>query len=197
MTRYQPEFVPQMDGSTCERRNCWAAVGAFLADGASGGDKDMSPTKFRALARKSGSPCQTGGLADMVRGLMNAGLWSKGKYIADMPKADLRRMLLRRNGALVALETDFQDWPEATVCQPGYNDLDDAYHSIGVICGEGKYKQKGKVLVENPLCKGYRWVDVDVVIEAVMTYNREHNERRGTADLIIVLPPMVPPQPRK
>jgi hypothetical protein len=177
-----------MDGSTCASVNCWAACGSFLTDGASGGRKTPSPTAFRFMARVPS--CLPGGLADAIRGLMNAGVWNRCKYLADVEKLDLRAMLMRRNGALVMLETDFEHWPERTVCQPDYNDRENAYHSIVVVCGEGTKQHRGKVRVMNPLCKTLRWVPVESVIEAALIYNREHHERPGELDCLVVLPPM-------
>lgn len=185
--RHVPDFYTQRDGATCWTRNCWAAVGSILADASSGGRRTPSPTQFRAFARVPN--CLPGGLADMMRGLMAMGLWGRCKLRNDVPKDELRAMLMRRSGAVVALETDFQDWPEGTVCQPDFNDRPNAYHSIAVLCGGGTGRQQGCVRVGNPLCMDWRWVDVDDVVHAVMVYNREHFETPGTADCIVVLPP--------
>lgn len=191
MTRYVPEFVPQMDGTRCEDSNCWSAVGCMAADAASGGERTPTPSQFRGLAGKAGARCETGGLSDIIRGLMNMGLWGRRtRYRVDVPKADVRAFLMRRSGNVVCMETDFQDWPEVTVCQPSFNDKDNAYHSIAVICGEGTGDNRHKVRVGNSLCQRWRWVDVDEVIHAAVVYNDEHRETRGTIDLIVVTPPL-------
>ena len=65
----------------------------------------------------------------------------------------------------------------------------DAYHSVGVICGQGTGQHKGKVRTMDPAEHAYRWRDVDGVIAAAMEYNREHHETPGTIDVLIVLPP--------
>ena len=140
MARYCPEHVTQEDGSECEWEHCWAATGAWLAAGASGGTKTPTPVTFCSRAGKS--PCQNGGLSDMIRGLMTMDLWGRCKYRADVPKADLRALLMRRSGALVALEIDMDSWPESN---------GDEYHSIGVICGGGTGPNKGQVKTMDPL----------------------------------------------
>jgi hypothetical protein len=117
------------------------------------------------------------------------GLWWRCRMTNDMPRATLRRKLLLRSGLLYAIETDFESWPEATVCQPDFNDREDAYHGIVVVAGQGKGPNTGRVRVMNPLCTTLRWVDVDEVIEAAVIYNAEHGERRGTVDVIACTPP--------
>ena len=179
MARYCPEHVTQEDGSECEWEHCWAATGAWLAAGASGGAKTPTPVTFCSRAGKS--PCQNGGLSDMIRGLMTMDLWGRCKYRADVPKADLRALLMRRSGALVALEIDMDSWPESN---------GDEYHSIGVICGGGTGPNKGQVKTMDPAEHRYNWRDVDGVIAAAAEYNREHRELPGTIDALIVLPPM-------
>lgn len=176
MTRYVPEHVTQDDGSQCQWEHCWAAVGAWLTDGVSGGKRQPDPIRFCALARKS--PCDNGGLSDMMRGLSNAGL--RFRYRADVPKAAVRRLLLARTGHLVALEIDMDSWPVSN---------GDAYHSVGVICGQGTGQRKGKVRTMDPAEHEYRWRDVDGVIAAAAEYNREHHETLGTIDVLVITPP--------
>ena len=186
MARFVPEHVAQGDGTRCQWTNCWAAVGAWLAAGSSGGARTPSPTFFRYRAAKAGEDCTTGGLGDIVRGLTNMGLWDRAKYRFDVPVAEVRDVLRRRNGALVALETDFGCYPDKDSCQPGFA----GYHGIGVVCGVGTGRHKGEVRTMDPLCRDYRWVDIDGVIAAsALEYNRSHQEAKGTLDLIIVLPP--------
>src|SRR3972149_10555086 len=152
MTRYIPEHGPQRDGSPCWTTQCWAAGGAWMTDGASGGRLTPTPTQSRSRAGK-GARCQPGGMADWIRGLMAAGGWGRCKAPYDVPVDEVRRLLLRRSGALIALETDFEDWPEASVCQPDFNAREDAHHGIGVICGEGTGPHRGEVRVMQPLCR--------------------------------------------
>lgn len=187
--RYLPKPVAQMDGSKCEHFNCWAATGSWLADGSSSGDRAPEPTFFRFKAMKGGDECSTGGLADMERGLKNMDLWHHARYIPNVPRETLRRMLMRRTGYLVAMETSFEAWPDRDKCQPGY----DGYHSVGVVCGAGKTaKTRGDVRTMDPLCKDYRWTDVDGVIAAAIQYNNEHSgEIRSTVDIIVLIPRMV------
>lgn len=195
MPRFVADHVTQRDDSECQWRNCWSSVGCWLAKAASAGKQGGSPTWFRqrcGKAPKPGRECEPGGLADMIRGLMAMGLWNRAKYHVDMPIADVRKLLLRRNGAHVALETDFEVWEdEKSVCLAGYNDREDAYHSIGVVAGEGTGRHRGEVRVMQPLCREYKWVDVDEVLHAAARYNKEHAETRRTLDLIVVTPPMV------
>lgn len=179
MTRYQPKHVTQDDGAVCEWEHCWAAVGAWLAAGASAGSRTPTPTYFCAQARKG--PCDNGGISDMQRGLQNMSLYRRARYRPDVPKDALRRTLLRRSGLLVALEIDMDSWPASS---------GDAYHSIGVICGQGEGPTKGKVRTMDPAEHEYRWRDVDGVIAAAALYNREHHELPGTIDALIVTPPL-------
>lgn len=188
MSTYLPAMVTQRDGSPCWTTQCWAAVGAWMTDGASHGRQTPTPTMFRIRAGKGGA-CYTGGLADWVRGLMAYGVWGRCKARYDVPSDEVRRLLLRRSGSLVALETDFEDWPESSVCQPDFNDRANAYHGIGVVCGEGTGPHRGEVRVMQPLCTTYRWVAIEEVMQAANTYNREHREVKGTLDLVVVTPP--------
>jgi hypothetical protein len=155
-------------------------VGAWLADGASGGKRDPEPTMFCRYASKS--PCENGGIADMIRGLMHMGLWARCKSLENVDKFVLRKKLMARTGALVALEIDMDSWPAST---------GSVYHSVGVICGQGTGPNKGKVKTMDPAEHAYKWRDVDGVIAAAMEYNREHREVLGTIDALVVLPPMV------
>ena len=133
--------------------------------------------------RKAVKPaCTPGGLADIQRGLANMDLWtSRTRYVHDMPRADFRRKLLARTGTLIAVETDFEDWPGG---QAG-----DFYHMLGVVCGEGTGAQRGKVKCMDPLASAYHYRDVDDVIEVALDYNREHGEAPGTIDFISLIPP--------
>lgn len=181
--RYRPAFTTQEDGSECQWRNCWAACGSMAVDAASGGKRTPTPTQVRRLARKA--DCLPGGIADIVRVLMALGLWHRAKYRADIPVAELRRMLLRRSGAVVMLETDFGSWPDEAKCNQT-----DALHSVIVICGNGTGDKRGKVMTGDPLCARWRWTDVDGVLNAARAYNAGHHETPGTIDALIVLPPM-------
>lgn len=180
MARFVPEHVSQDDGAVCAWEHCWAAVGAWLASGASAGSRTPTPTYFCAQARKS--PCDNGGISDMQRGLQNMSLYHRATYRPDIPKDVLRRSLLRRTGNLVALEIDMDSWPASN---------GDVYHSVGVICGQGDGQNKGKVKTMDPAEHEYRYRDVDGVIAAAMAYNVQHHETPGTIDALVVVPPMV------
>lgn len=186
--RYTPDHLTQADGSPCQWTNCWATVGAWLSDGASGGKKKPTPPEFRRLARVTS--CRPGGLGDIERGLRAQGLWGRCKYREDVPRAEVKRLLLGNTRKLVAFETDFEKWPEEDICQPDFNDREDAYHAVGVICSTQKM-HPGEVRVEDPLCHRYHWVDVDAVLRAARIYNYEHDEERGTMDFIVVIPPQL------
>jgi hypothetical protein len=176
MARYVPKHVTQDDGSIGAWEHCWAAVGAWLADGASAGKRTPEPTGFCRFARKD--PRDNGGISDVMRGLTNMGL--RYLYKPDVPKADLRRVLMSPTGKLVMLEIDMDSWPESN---------GDAYHSVGVICGGGTGQNRGNVRTMDPAEHHYEWRDVDGVIAAAMEYNREHHETPGTIDALFVLPP--------
>jgi hypothetical protein len=53
-------------------------------------------------------------------------------------------------------------------------------------------EHKGEIRAMDPLCQGYRWVDVDGVIAAAVRYNNEHSgEIRNTVDIIQLIPRIV------
>jgi hypothetical protein len=184
--RYTPDFVTQIDGSECSSTNCWAAEGAMLTDASTGGAKTPTPSAFRWAARVP--KCRPAGLGDIMRGMLNLRAWGRARYRSDLTGAQLRTLLARRTGYVVGLSTDFEGWPEESVCQADYNDREDAYHGIAVICGLGTGERRGEVRVGNPLCQGWRWVDVDVVVRAAAIYAREHGQR-DSIDCIVVIPP--------
>jgi len=177
---YVPGHVTQLDGSECQWSNCWAAVGAWLCKGATRNDVDLTPPQFRKKAQVP--ECLPAGLGNIERGMRRAGAWGRNcRSLIDVPKADVRKRLLTRSGRLVALETDFEDWPRPTA--------GDFYHMIGVVCGEGTKENRGKVRVMDPLENRIKWVGIDAVMQAANRYNNQHGEERGTLDLIVVTPP--------
>lgn len=125
----------------------------------------------------------------MARGLGRKGLWKRGRYIQDVPKAKIRERLLEDSGKLYAFETDFEVWPDRDSCSPSFSDQKNAYHSIGVVAGEGTGQNKDKVRVMDPLCGKIKWIGIDGVMASIMRYNAEHGESTGTADLIVLTPP--------
>ena len=180
--RYKPRYQSQRDGSVNQWVNCWVKCTSMLVDAASHGRKRPSTRKVRAKAVKP--TMATGGIADAVRVLQKMSLVRRLRYIDDMPKAELRQRLLARTGKVIMLETDFEHWIDA-------GERGVFYHSIVVICGEGKGKQQGRVLVGDPYerDKKYKWRPVSAVISAAMEYAREHGDKRGTCDVLIVTPP--------
>lgn len=188
--RYRPDHVTQEDGSQCQWTNCWATAGAWAADGSTAGRKRPTPTEFRKAAKAMPTGklrCRPGGLGDIIRGLRSLGAWKQSRYVADMSKERLLRRLRGNPGVLVILETDFEVWPDGKSCQPGFTDRDDAYHMIGVICGEDG---QDRVAVMDPLCHRYRWVKVQDVVRAAIRYNDEHRgEEKGTVDAVLIFPP--------
>ena len=184
--RYEPAFVGQVDGSACQYTNCWAAEGAMLTDAATGGTRTPTPTMFRRAARVP--HCEPAGLGDIMRGMVHFGAWSRAKYRNDLTRAELRALLVRRTASVVGLSGDYEDWPEESVCQANFNDREDAYHGYVVICGSGTGERRGKVRVGNPLCQGWRWVDVDKVVQAAAIFAREQGQR-DSIDCIVVIPP--------
>lgn len=195
---YIPKHISQVDGSTCQWTNCWATIGAWAARGASRNAVKGTPAKFRKWARRP--DCQTGGLGDIARGLGRKGLWGKrvtsggkrvrnARYLDDHTKAKMRTLFSvepKGGGKLYVAESDFNVWPVKERCSATFGNLPNAYHMIGIVPGEGKGRNKGKVRVEDPLCHRYNWINVDRVIRAIITYNNEHGEKRDTADLIVV-----------
>lgn len=188
---YVPDHITQEDGSPSQWTNCWAAVGAWLADGASRGTKVVKPSRFRQLARR---PLHVpGGMGDVERGLQRMGVWDAARALYDVPRGTLRERLLEPTGSLIGAESEFEVWPVADRCSKSFGDQQDAYHFIGVVAGEGTGVNAGKVRVEDPLCHAMRWVDVDTVVRAIVRYNNEHaGEEKGTADIIVVRPPKLP-----
>lgn len=180
---YTPKPIPQLDGSRSQSKNCWAAVGAWLADGASKGRKRLKPEVFRQKSKKPANT--TGGLADLARGLTTMKLWQRGRYRNDLTRRQMRRRFSAKSRKLYGAESDFKAYPPLKKCQPGFN----GYHAIGIKPGLGA-KSKGrakKVRVMNPLCKRWTWVNVDRVIDAIISYNNKHSgEKKNTADLIVV-----------
>jgi len=179
---YRPKYQSQRDGTRCQFFNCWVKTTSMLVDAASAGKKVPSTQVVRRKAVKP--KCTTGGIFDAIRVLTKMGLAKRARYVDDMPKAKLRSRLLKRSGKVVMLETDFEGWID-----PG--ERGDFYHAIIVICGEGKGRQKGRVLVGDPYerDKKYKWRPVGAVISAAMEYAREHGDSQGTCDVLTVTPP--------
>jgi len=142
----------------------------------------LTTKQVREKARKP--RLSTGGIADTIRVLKRVGLWKRGRYYEDMPRKNLRKKLLRRTGNLVMLETDFENWIDP-------EERGNFYHSIGILCGNGTGKNRGKVLVMDPYEreKKYKWRDVDDVVAAAMEYAREHGDAKGTCDVLIITRP--------
>lgn len=181
--RYKAAHVTQDDGSLCWRTNCGMAVGAWAADGASGGAKTPEPTYFRFVAGAGGDDCRPTGLGDVMHGLMRMGLWHRCKLLYDLTPAEFRTLITRRDGRHIVVPTDFEKWPDRK-CQPGY----EGYHMVGIVAGNGTGSRRGTVLAMNPLCKAYTWVDTPQVIAAALEYSIEHGDGR-TVDCIVVTPP--------
>jgi hypothetical protein len=182
--RYIPDHITQADGSPSQWKNCWAAAGAWMADGASRGRKRVKPEVFRKKAKKPRNT--TGGLADIARGLTTMKLWDQGKYLNDLTRRQMKTRFSARGSKIYTAESDFAAYPELKKCQPGFN----GYHGIGIVPGFGPKSKKraNKVRVMNPLCKNkFTWVNVDRVIDAIISYNNKHSgEKKNTADLIVV-----------
>jgi len=194
-----PKHKTQVDGSVCQWTNCWCTVGAWCSASANRNKPNPDPSEFRKWARRP--DCQTGGLGDIARGLSRKNLWSRtvtsggkkrknARYLNDRTRKQLRALFTAKpkgGGKVFAAESEFNVWPVKDRCSKSFGNKANAYHMIGIVPGTGKGKNKGKVRVMDPLCKRYRWVDVDVVIKAIVTYNNEHyGERLNTADLIVV-----------
>jgi hypothetical protein len=146
-------------------------------------------------SRANVTRCRPGGRDDVREGLMNIryrrrSLWSwgDGRVVDDLTRQELKARLLNANSErLWWLATDFEVWDdEASVCQADFNDRPDAYHAIGVVAGEGKARNKGKLRVLNPLCDRLKWVPIDTVMDAAQRYAREHP---GRIDALSIKPP--------
>lgn len=169
---YLPPHVTQRTGSACQFSNCWCAVGAWQARGASGGTVKVSPEEFRVKAGGgSGRPnpetgCRTGFETDIVRGLGSLGL-SVSRL--DIAFSDLRARVETPRRALFAIAVDYSEWPEPLDCMRGVAGPD-VNHMVGIVPG----LKNGKVTVMNPLCEEYQEIALPALATAAIRFAREH-----------------------
>mgnify|MGYP000891395698 CR=1 FL=1 len=193
-TQYIPAQVTQRDGSPCQWANCWAALGAWLHDGATGGTASVTPTEFRRHAgggsgRANKPGCPSGFESDVVAGLRALGV--KASIIKVSP-ADARRLLNTPSRALYGISTDFDRWPDAKDCAIG--DFD-GNHAIGYIPG---LPSPGKPVM-NPLCKGYQNVSLNTVLASAAKFAKDHGRvtDAGAAQIwLIRVRRPAPPRPQ-
>lgn len=188
--RYIPKAVTQRDGSPCQWANCWAAVGAWLHDGATGGTAKVTPTEFRDHAgggsgRANKPGCPSGFETDIVAGLHALGV--KASIIKVSP-ADARRLLNTPSRALYGIATDFDRWPDAKDCAIG--DFD-GNHAIGYVPG---LPAPGKPVM-NPLCVGYQNVVLNTVMASAGKFAKDHG--RGAEVWMVRVRRPAPPRPQQ
>jgi hypothetical protein len=188
---FLPEAVTQRDGSPCQWANCWAAVGAWLHNGATGGTALVTPTEFRKMAgggsgRANKPGCPSGFEQDIVDGLDALGVKST---IVKVGQADARRLLSTPSRALYGIATDFDRWPADKDCSAG--DFD-GNHAIGYVPGLGLPSKA----VMNPLCPDYQNVSLTVVLNSAVKFARDH-ARGGEVWLVRVRRPKPQVSPDK
>lgn len=186
---YIPPQVTQRDGSPCQWANCWAALGSWLADGATGGTVKVTPTEFRKHAgggsgRANKPGCPSGFETDVVAGLRTLGIKAT---IIKVSQADARRLLNSPSRALYGISTDFDRWPDAKDCAIG--DFD-GNHAIGYVPG---LPSPGKPVM-NPLCQGYQNVGLNTVMASATKFAKDHG--RGTEIWLVRVRRPAPPRPQ-
>lgn len=183
---YLPPHVTQRTGSPCQFSNCWAAVGAWQARGASGGTVKVTPEEFRQRAGGgSGRPnpatgCKTGFETDLVKGLGVLGL---NVSRLDLAFSDLRARVEDPRRALFAVAVDYSEWPQALDCMRGEAGPD-VNHMVGIVPG----MKANKVTVMNPLCADYQEIALPALATAAIRFAREHG--RDYIRLVRVLRPI-------
>jgi hypothetical protein len=182
---YVPAHIAQGDGSPCQWTNCWAAVGAWLARGATGGAKMPTPSRIRQLARAGG--CRTGGLADVQLALQRLGITCH--YRMDLDRYETRD-ILDRPGTLSQLSVAYDALPRRERCQAGEVDF---YHAMGVVGGSLVRGQGWRVM--DPLCRAIQRIEHDALFDAALAYGREHGDGQ-TIDLLTVQVPVRPTRSR-
>lgn len=169
---YLPPHIDQRTGSACQFSNCWCAVGAWQARGASGGTVRVTPEEFRQKAGGgSGRPnpatgCKTGFEVDIIKGLGSLGLDSRRM---DIAYSDLRDRVEKPRRALFAIAVDYSEWPQNLDCMHGIAGPD-VNHMVGLVPGI----TNGKVTVMNPLCKDYQEIALPALANAAIRFAREH-----------------------
>lgn len=175
-----PRHVTQRTGSACQFSLCWAAVGAWLADAASGGTVVLTPEEFAKKAGGgSGRPnattgCKTGFERDLQKGLTNLGLDAD---LFTIPYADFADRMTPERRAVFAVAVDYELWPPDKDCMNGTAGPD-VDHMVGIIPG----REKVQVRVMNPLCTDYQ----DVSLAAISTAARKFGRDRGREGVVVV-----------
>lgn len=183
---YIPTHVTQKDGSLCQWKNCWAAVGAWLVDGATRGDTRPTPETFRGHSKQAGDDCTTGGLGSISTGMLTLGIavrrWN------DVSLEDARQMIAKpRSRRLYAFETDFIEWPEDLKCQTDF----DGAHMVGV--APSTYAAATDTIrTMDPLCTVMKRVPIEAVLACAAAYNHRHGGTIETVDILSVLVPERP-----
>lgn len=169
MTLFVPAHVTQRDGSPCQWSNCWAAVGAWLHNGATGGAASVTPSEFRRQAGggsgSGGSPgCRSGFEGDIVAGLDALGVKAS---IVKVTVPDARRLLTTPSRALYGLATDYDAVPALRDCQAG--DFD-GNHAVGWVPGVSSPQKP----LMNPLCRDYSGLSLNVLLDAAVLFGKAH-----------------------
>lgn len=169
MTIHIPDHVTQRDGSPCQLANCWAAVGAWLHNGATGGTAKVTPTEFRRQAGggsgKANKPgCPSGFEGDILAGLDALGVKAT---LIKLSRADARALLTTPSRALYGISTDYDAVPDLKDCAIG--DFD-GNHAVGWIPGTSSPQKP----LMNPLCPDYTSLSLNVVLDAAQKFSRDH-----------------------
>ena len=170
MDFHHPRHVTQRTGSRCQFSLCWGAVGAWLADAASGGTARLTPEEFAHKAGGgSGAPnpatgCKTGFERDLQRGLSTLALDAD---LFAVPYSDFRDRMAHPRRAVFAVAVDYEKWPAEKDCMNGT--AVDVNHMVGIIPG---VDEKGRLSVMNPLCGDYQLVRLSEVQTAAAAFSR-------------------------
>lgn len=190
-----PEPVTQRDaGDACQFSNCWAAVGVWLADAATGAAKRPTIKAFKnAVGDTDGgvnpnTGCPRGLESDLVRGLKALGIERFSNPTLD--RDDVMDLLSEPRRRVFAMAVDYHVWPDDKDCSPavmppGVN------HMIGIVAGTFP---NGAVRVMNPMCVDgdgnprYQKVMLGKVLEAADAFADSHG--RSGIELVGVRRPL-------
>lgn len=165
----EPRHVTQRDPSDPRQfSHCWAAVGAWLLDGATDGAAKVTAKEFAKMAgggsgRRTGSGTQE----DIVQGLNRYGVSST---IVRLGRTDASDRMSADRRAIWAIATDYDLWPTPKDCMNGVVGPD-TNHEVGIIGGTPPR-------VMNPLCLDYQTVTLPVVLDAAFKYAKQQGHSR-------------------
>lgn len=157
---YTPPHFTQRTGTKCQFSNCWATVGAWLHNAATGGTAKLTPEEFRAQAgggsgRETIPGCNAGNETDMIKGLDKLGVKAN---LLKVTASQARDILSQERRAVFGIAVDYDAWPADKDCMNGTAGPD-VNHMVGIIGGP-------TLKVMNPLCSDYQTVKIADVLAA-------------------------------